>query len=104
MLLNGGSLGVLAAAATYLSIYCYLRPSEAMSLVKSDVTLPRKGHPDFVHTIAPSGQDRQPAKHRQFDDSVIIGLDNRVWARDLVKKLWLTVGSNKRLCRDLTLA
>ena len=93
----------MAAAHAWLSVDCYLRPSEGLSLVGAAVSRPRRGAAaqGWALTIAPRGGP--PAKNKRFDASVVVGAHDRGWACDLLALLAKDLPADKPLFRGLSL-
>ena len=72
-------LCAMAAAHAWLSLDCYLRPSEGLAIVGAAISRPRAGAAaqGWALTIAPRGGP--PAKNRRFDASVVVGARDRGW-------------------------
>ena len=99
-----GQQAVFAAAAMLITFDAYLRPGEALGLECRHVTPPRRGivrYRDWVITIAPQGD--KPAKHLDFDCSVVVGLPPRVWAVPLLIALHKRARPDGRLFENLNL-
>ena len=97
-------LYAMAAAHAWISVDCYLRPSEGLALVGAAVSRPRRGAAaqGWALTIAPRGGP--PAKNRRFDASVVVGAHDRGWACDLLELLVRDLPADKPLFRTLTLS
>ena len=99
-----GPVGCLASAFVLLVFDSYLRPTEALYLLKEHVYKPKRGTHNRTWSLVIYPFGGRPAKNQQWDTGVTVGAHNRHWATLVLAALWNRCGQRRRLFDGITLS